>query len=141
MKTDNQKKDTNVLLTVNTKKINPGNVNEAVSFSNEGDSKPGSGKPADFVSEVYRNMKITWYGKAEDAGDTIQILEITRKPSGGAEILDKTFKDPNNDGIVKGKIKDEDVPGDELYNVKFRINNDPNKEFTVDPKLRMLSTD
>lgn len=140
-----EKRHTHVLLTVDTGRINDKNIESCVMFTDdrkESGEKPG--KPQDFISSVDRNMKIYWTGKAQDdtSGDVVEITRVSRKAlGGGSEILERTFRDRNQNGRVIGQIKDRDVKGEELYDVEFRINNDDLKEFTVDPKLRMTSTD
>ncbi len=84
-------------------------------------------------------MKVYWSAVPKDATstETVDVLAIYRKPEGGAEILKTTFKDPNKDGIIIGKIKNKKVNGLEEYSVLIRINGDTIKTFMVDPKLEM----
>lgn len=135
-----QSRDTNVLLTIDTKTINENNVDTKVVFSDDrSDPATNPGNPETFTSIVDKNMKVYWSGvaKDEDSFETIDIIAIYRKPEGGAEILESTFKDPNRDGIVIGKIKNKKVDGLEYYTVVFRINGDTPRTFVVDPKLQM----
>jgi hypothetical protein len=142
----NVKKDTYVLLTIDTKIINETNMDSTIVFSDDrSDPARNPGNPKEFTSIVDKNMKIYWSGIAKDPNSNavIKIIEIIRKQDGGAEILKKTFKDPNKDGIVVGKIKNKKVEGFEYYSVKFSITQgDLITEFEVDPKLQMgLGTD
>ena len=135
-----KKKDTHVLLTIDTRSINENNKNSMVIFSDDrSNPSENPGDPEQYVSLVDKNMKIYWSGQPADANSdkTIDILEVYRKPEGGAEILEKTFRDPNKDGIVIGKVKNKNVTGFENYNIVFRINGDTIQTFTIDPKLKM----
>lgn len=131
---------TNIKVTVDTKKINGSNVEHSVIFTDDnGNStgKPGNAK--DFTSKVEKDKWVIWKGQAQDgkSKDSIQILEVQRKSrDGGAEILASTTR--LQDGTVKGKIKDKDVQGEELYDLTFSINDDPQRTYTIDPKLKML---
>ncbi|RKS50512.1 hypothetical protein BC962_2282 [Gillisia mitskevichiae] len=133
-------KDAYVLLTIDTGKINERNLDSTVVFSNvEGNSVTNSGSPKDFVTTVYKNMKIYWSGEPKDGNSNavIEILDIERKPNGGAKILRFSTKNHQKKGLEM-KIKNKDVEGEELYNVKFSITEGNNiKYFTVDPKLQM----
>lgn len=133
-------RDTNVLLTIDTKTINENNVDSKVVFSDDrSDPISNPGNPSTFTSLVDRNMKVFWSGVPKDADseETIDIIAIYRKPQGGAEILESTFRDPNKDGIVVGKVKNKKVQGLEYYSVVFRINGETPRTFVVDPKLQM----
>lgn len=133
-------RDTNVLLTIDTKTINENNVDSKVVFSDDrSDPISNPGNPSTFTSLVDRNMKVFWSGVAKDpdSDETIDIIAIYRKPQGGAEILESTFRDPNKDGIVVGKVKNKKVQGQEYYSVVFRINGETPRTFVVDPKLQM----
>ena len=135
-----KKKDTHVHLTIDTRSINENNKNSMVIFSDDrSNPSENPGDPEQYVSLVDKNMKIYWSGQPADASSdkTIDILEVYRKPEGGAEILEKTFRDPNKDGIVIGKVKNKNVTGFENYNIVFRINGDTIQTFTIDPKLKM----
>jgi hypothetical protein len=135
-----ESKDTYVLLTIDTKTINENNVDSKVVFSDDrSDPATNPGNPKTFTSIVDKNMKIYWSGvaKDEDSNETIDIIAIYRKPEGGAEILESTFRDPNKDGIVIGKVKNKKVNGLEYYIVVFRINGETPRTFAVDPKLQM----
>ncbi len=135
------KRDTHVLLTIDTKMINETNMDSTIVFSDDrSDPSRNPGNPKEFTSIVDKNMKIYWSGIAKDPNSNavIKIIEIIRKQEGGAEILKKTFKDPNKDGVVVGKIKNKKVGGFEYYSVKFSITQgDLITELEVDPKLQM----
>ena len=134
------RQDTNVLLTVNTDSLNSSNTDVMIVLSDDrSDPSENPGNPSAFTSWVDKNQKIYWSGvpKDENSTDVINILEIYRKTEGGAEILDKTFKDPNKNGVVVGKIKNKKVEGLEYYNIKFMINQDSTRIYDIDPKLRM----
>lgn len=130
--------NTQITITVDTEKINSNNKKQCVVFSDDRDDPPQApGKPEDYVSSVSKNMKVTWVGKSENGQDTVEIHEVSRKSKdGGSKILEKS-KNTSNNGTVEAKVKDEDVSGYELYDVKFRINGE--KEFTIDPKLMMVN--
>lgn len=135
-----ESKDTNVLLTIDTKTINENNVDSKVVFSDDrSDPTTNPGNPESFTSIVDKNMKVYWSGVPQDSdsNETIDIIAIYRKPEGGAEILESTFRDPNRDGIVIGKVKNRNVSGLEYYSVVFRINGETPRTFVVDPKLQM----
>ena len=134
------KQDTNVLLTVDTEKINDANLDVMVMISDDrSDPSENSQKPSEHVAMVDRNMKIYWSAEALDPqlGTTVDVLGIFRKPEGGAEILEASFRDPNKDGVVMGKIKNKKVDGLEYYNILIRVNGETPKTFLIDPKLQM----
>ncbi|TVZ27633.1 hypothetical protein JM83_2683 [Gillisia sp. Hel_I_86] len=137
---DVERRDTHILLTIDTENIDEGNLNATIVFSDDrSDPSENPGNPEKFTSVVDKNMKIYWSGipKDENSTDVIYILEVIRKQQGGAEILKKTFKDPNKDGVVVGKVKNKKVEGFEYYSVKFSINGTTVRTFEVDPKLKM----
>lgn len=131
------RKDTNVLLTVDTENITEENKNESVFISD--DRSDNRALPSQHVAEVDKNMKIYWSAEALDpaSGITVDVVEIFRKPEGGAEILDGVFRDPNKDGVVMGKIKNKKVSGMEYYNIVIRVNGDTPQTYVIDPKLKM----
>ncbi|MGB7784641.1 MAG: hypothetical protein WBL27_00940 [Salinimicrobium sp.] len=136
------KKDTNVLLTVDTEKINDANHDVTVTISDDrSDSSESSRKPSDHITLVDKNMKIYWRAEALDPqlGTTVDVLGIFRKTEGGAEILEASFRDPNKDGVVMGKIKNKKVEGLEYYNILIRVNGENPKTFLIDPKLKMTN--
>jgi len=135
------KKDTHVLVTVNTDSLNRSNMDSMILLSDDrSDPSENPGNPSTFTSLVDKNQKIYWSGVAKDKNstDVINILKIYRKTDGGAVILDKTFKDPDKNGVVVGKIKNKKVEGLEYYNIRFMVNQDSTKIYDIDPKLRMV---
>lgn len=136
------RQDTNVLLTVDTEKINEGNKDEMVFISDDrSDPSENSRKPSDHIALVDKNMKIYWRAEPldPDLGTTVDVLGIFRKTDGGAEILEGVFRDPNRDGIVMGKIKNKKVEGLEHYNILIRVNGETPETFLIDPKLKMVN--
>lgn len=134
------KRDTNVLLRVDTNNITQENYDETVQISDDrSDPSEESRKPSEHVALVDKNMKIYWSASPLDAqsGVSVDVLGIFRKTEGGAEILENVFRDPNRDGIVMGKIKDKDVEGMEYYNLLIRVNGEIPQTFIIDPKLKM----
>ncbi|WP_324720539.1 hypothetical protein [Salinimicrobium sp. HB62] len=134
------RQDTNVLLTVDTEKINEGNKEEMVLITDDrSDPSENSRKPSDHVALVDKNMKIYWSAEPldPDLGTTVDVLGIFRKTDGGAEILEGVFRDPNRDGIIMGKIKNKKVQGLEYYNILIRVNGETPETFLIDPKIRM----
>ena len=134
------REDTNVLLTVDTENITEENYDETVEMSDDR-SNPSevSRKPSEHVARVDKNMKIYWRAQPLDpqTGVTVDVVGIFRKVEGGAEILENVFRDPNQDGIVMGKIKNKNVEGLEYYDILIRINGETPKTFMIDPKLEM----
>lgn len=134
------RRDTNVLLTVDTENITEENKNDFVRISDDRTDIPdNSNIPSEHIAVVDKNMKIYWSAEAlnPETGVTVDVLGIFRKPQGGAEILDGVFRDPNNDGIVMGKIKNKKVDGLEYYNIMIRINAETPQTYLIDPKLKM----
>ena len=135
------KKDTNVLLKVDTENISEGNFDRTVVISDDrSEASEVSGKPSEHVALVDKNMKIYWSAEPMDpeTGVTVDVLGIFRKDEGGAEILERVFRDPNRDGIVMGKIKNKKVQGLEYYNILIRVNGETPQTFMIDPKLKMI---
>jgi len=136
-------KDTDVLITVNTKDINERNIDSTVVFS-EVDSVGTiiSGSPKDFTSTVYKNMKISWAGVPKDATSnaTIDIIDVRRKSdvSDNAKILKFSTKEKKNKK-VEIKVKNKKIPGEEHYDVQIRIiyADNSTKTFWIDPKIKM----
>lgn len=136
----NAKKATNILVTVDTSKINgSSDVDKHVIFTDDNGNSTGKpGNSREFTSKVEKNKWVNWRGQAKGGKptDSVEILDVQRKPkNGGSEILLFTRIE---DGMVTGKIKDKNVQGEELYDLTFRINADAQKTYTVDPKLKML---
>ncbi|MFV8838573.1 hypothetical protein [Salinimicrobium soli] len=134
------REDTNVLLRVDTENITEENYDETVEMSDDR-SNPSevSRKPSEHVALVDKNMKIYWRAEPLDPqlGVTVDVLGIFRKTEGGAEILENVFRDPNQDGIVMGKIKNKNIDGLEYYNILIRVNGETPETYLIDPKLKM----
>jgi hypothetical protein len=134
------RKDTQVLLTVDTKNISESTIEEHVVITDDREgAEAGGSAPSEHIAVVDRKMKIYWRAETLDpqVQATVDVLGIFRKPDGGAEILDGVFRDPNKDGVIMGKIKDKRVEGLEHYNIMIRINEETPRTFVIDPKLRM----
>jgi hypothetical protein len=133
-------KDAYVLLEIDTEKINERNLDSTVVFINVGeDPTTNSGNPKDFLTIVYKNMKINWKGAPKDINSSaiIDILNIERKEEGGAKILKFSTKKNEKKG-VEIKIKNKKIDGQEFYKVKFSITEgNLVRTFEVDPKLQM----
>jgi hypothetical protein len=133
-------KDAYVLLEIDTEKINERNLDNTVVFINVGeDPTTNSGNPKDFLTIVYKNMKINWKGVPKDPNSSaiIDILNIERKEEGGAKILKFSTKKNEKKG-VEIKIKNKKIEGQEFYKVKFSITEgNLVRTFEVDPKLKM----
>ncbi|MGA9326734.1 MAG: hypothetical protein WBV47_11840 [Salegentibacter sp.] len=135
--------DTHVLMAVDTRNINEDNINSNIFFID--DRMVCCNTPVDpenYVSLVDQNRKIYWRGRAldETTGDRIDITAFYRKPEGGAEILESSFADPEQEGVLVGKVRNEQVSGFELYSLEFSIiNGDMVRTYTVDPKLKMTN--
>lgn len=137
-----QKKDTNVLLTVDTSNIIEANKNSCVVFTDDrGDGAETPGHPENYISTVDKDKYISWSGVASDAstGDVINITQVSKKSvNGGSDILKNDTNTPKSgENFIKAKVKDKNVVGYESYNITFNINGDNNKTFTIDPKLQM----
>lgn len=135
-------KDTNVLLRVDTSNITEDTKDEFVFISDDrSDPSENSSSPSEHIALVEKNMKIYWRAEALDpqSGVTVDVLGIFRKPEGGSEILDGVFRDPNQDGIIMGKIKNKKVEGLEYYNIMIRVNGENPKTYVIDPKLKMIN--
>lgn len=135
-----QNKDTRVVVSVDTENITEENMYDYILFSD--DRSDSSEKPINHVAVVDKNMKIYWSGEAMDpeSGVTVDIIEVYRKQEGGAVILDKVFRDTNQDGVVVGKIKNKKVQGFENYNIIIRVNTESPQTFVIDPKIKMSGT-
>lgn len=135
-----ESKDAEVLLTIDTETINENNLNTTVVFSNVGESEQGSsGNPSNFLTTVYKKMKISWKGVPKDQNSTaiIEITDVERKLDGGAKLLRFGTKEYKNKALEM-KIKGRYIEGIEYYNVKFKITEgDSVREFEIDPKLEM----
>lgn len=128
-------KNTNITVKVDTKNINPGNKNKHVTFTDNRGGYQQDGQPENFLSKVSKNMKVIWEGESVNRTDTVEIIEVSRNAAkGGVEILEKS-KNKGKDGKVEAKVKDYEVEGEEIYDIKFTING--GTAFTIDPKLQM----
>lgn len=132
-----QNKDTRVVVSVDTDNITEENKYDYILFTD--DRSGTSKKPIEHVALVDKNMKIYWSGEAMDPESdiTVDIIEVYRKQEGGASILEKVFRDTNQDGVVVGKIKNKKVSGFENYNIIIRVNTASPKTFVIDPKIKM----
>lgn len=135
-----ESKLTSIKVRVDTGKINQNNIEQHVKFSDNHNPNPGNGRPQDFVSTVKKGGKVSWEGIAENnTGDSVEIVEIIPKESEGkGKVLERVENDNGRRGVKIGHIRNQAFKGDEPYSVKFRINDDPAREFLVDPKLRMI---
>lgn len=133
-------KNTWIYVTVDTKTINDRNIDEKVVFSDDRDDPPQKpGKPQDYVSTISPGMKVYWKGMAKDpeSGDTVEITEVNVKDSKNKwKLLDNVESEPGNKGVKVGKVKSQDIKGEEPYYVRFKIEGRKHT-FEVDPKLQM----
>lgn len=132
-------KDTRITMTVDTKKINDGNVAENVFFSDDRDDPPQKpGKPEEYVSTVNKGKNVSWVPKAKDdrGGDTVEIVEINVKEGKGNWKLLEDKPHRGNSGETVAKVRGQSIDGEDAYYVKFRIKGREH-DFIVDPKLKM----
>ncbi len=135
-----ERKDTHILLTVDTETINQNNIDAKVVFSDDRSTpSENPGDPKTFISIVDKNKKVYWSAVPKDpnSGLSIDVLAIFRKEDGGAEIMEDIYIEEGKKGVVVAKIKNKKVLGLENYSVVFRINEDTPRTFVVDPKLEM----
>ncbi len=135
-----ERKDTHILLTVDTETINQNNIDAKVVFSDDrSDPIENPGDPKTFISKVDKNKKVFWSAVPKDPiiDLSIDVLAIFRKEDGGAEIMEDVYIEEGRKGVVVAKIKNKKVFGLENYSVVFRINEDNPRTFVVDPKLEM----
>ena len=133
-------KDTNITLTVDTATISESTKNTAVVFSDDrGDLGETPGDPANYVSSVNKNYKVIWSGVGLNNVGTVQITNVAKE--GGSEIMNNIKETPNNNMTWQAKIKsDASDNAEESYTITIKVNNDPSKVFTIDPKLRISTT-
>lgn len=154
------KKDTHVIVTVDTDGINEQNKNDMVIFSdNRGVPPSKPGYPDDFISTVDMGRKIKWIGKVKDPvedcedliafykDNLVEIKEISiKKEFGCSKILKKNYYyDRNNSGEVVGFVrKGEKCPEEiiaekiiiEGYNITIRVNG--KDWYTIDPQMELV---
>jgi len=153
------KKDTQVIVTVDTSNINETNKNQMVIFSdNRGVPPSNPGHPHDFISTVNRGMKIKWIGRVKDPekdcedikgfyrDNSVEVKEIAIKDKFGcSKILRKNYYyDRNNSGEVIGFVRKadkcpEEIPPETItegYNITIRVNG--NAGYTIDPQMEMV---
>lgn len=133
-------KDAVVQLTVATISIKEKPIESSVLFSdNMGDPKEKPKDSKDYVTTVDRGKTITWTGVSKNGQDTVQIILVSKKKSGGgSDILEEiALGDPKIDSVVVAKIKNKDIKGQESYNISFIINRDKASVYTIDPKLQI----
>lgn len=134
-------KDTVIYVTVDTKNISEGDVDQHVEFSDDrNDPEQEPGKPQDYVSTINPGKKVYWRGVAKDpkSGDTIEITEVeTKNTDGEWKLLVSVGPEQGNSKAREGRIKGKFIKGQESYSVKFRINEGSGNEYMVDPKLQM----
>lgn len=131
----------NVYLSVNAgvdlSTITQQNVKDKVTVSSDGTPPELPGDPRDWEIKVKKNQKINWRGMDDLSRQiTIKIKEISRDANSSVQILKKDqYFDNNNDGVVKGQAKNEQVSGIEYYTIYFIINSLP--KMYIDPRLQM----
>lgn len=137
---EDEGEDTYVTVTVDTENINEDNLNETVFFTDSRSNSTSTvSSPENHIALVNQNRRIYWSGKTLNGNseETIEIIEIYRKPEGGPMILTRTYTDPNLEGTIIGDIRSDYVEGLELYNLVLRINGEDERTFTIDPKIQM----
>ncbi len=137
---EDEGEDTYVTVTVDTENINEDNLNETVFFTDSRSNSTSTvSSPENHIALVNQNRRIFWSGKTLNGNseETIEIIEIYRKPEGGPMILTRTYTDPNLEGTIIGDIRSDYVEGLELYNLVLSINGESERTFTIDPKIQM----
>lgn len=141
--------DTIVVLTVDVKNINIGNINENIVFSDTRNDIETAGDPSDFKTKVDSGKNITWCAIVKPSDDSadyrVCVSSVSKKAvGGGVDILKHgDYGDNNNDGIVVGSVRNNKITGDENYNITIKTWKYVNQEWTgpveypVDPKLSM----
>ncbi len=129
-------KNTEITMLVDTKNIQPNNVDQHVRFK-DNRKNPHPSPPENFTSLVNPKFDVLWNAVADNgAQDTIQITQIGQKVKNGGVDLLKGPPQTNGANGALGKVKDQYVEGQENYFVNFKIN-DTGPEYHVDPKLVM----
>ncbi|MHA6281061.1 hypothetical protein ACXYMT_12850 [Salinimicrobium sp. CAU 1759] len=132
--------NTKIYMIVDTKEIQPGNVDKNVRFKDNRGNKEPQGDPVNFTSDVNAGQKVFWFGQPEDEQrDTIEITGVKRK-NGGPKLLKDIGKDPAHSGAYMARVVDDYIEGLESYSISFRIK-DHKAEYEVDPKIRMVSVE
>ncbi len=141
------KKDTFVIVTVDTCDIEGGNIK--VIFSDNRGDMPGLG--SQFRSKVSPGKRIYWIGKVMEPGEgcevkdmekfydesSVEVKQIEIKNGEESKVLKKNYYyDVNNNGVVFGKIKKSVEAGTfDEYNITILVNG--TIWITIDPQLYM----
>lgn len=128
------KKDTDVLLTVTTTNINQTNKNGKVVFTDNWGDLETPGDPANYVSKVNKNMKITWTAVESDGTTPVTIKGVAKD---GGLVLMKNIKQGDSSNIFTAKIKDgSDIKiGDtESYSITITVNG---TDYPIDPRIKI----
>lgn len=150
---DNQNKDTDVTITVDTGAVNQNNKNSKITFSdNRSDPAENPGDPTNYVSTVSSKKKITFTAVVKDTGtypdDSVAVKLVSKKTTGGGEAILKkdSYSDKDGNGVVVGQVRDDKISGTEQYTVKVEVttnrgNGDGHvistNTYDIDPKLEM----
>lgn len=134
------KQNTTITLSVDTKTITERTKNTATEFTDNRGDTPTPGHPENFTSIVNKNFKVYWSAVGKDDIGTVEILDVV--PDGGKEIIKNIKKKSNNDNNWQweAKVKNDSrtIPGDyESYMIIFKVDNDLDKVFSMDPKLKI----
>jgi len=125
------KKDTDVLLTVTIADINQTNKNSKVVFTDNWGDLETPGDPANYVSKVNKNMKITWTA-LDTGGNPVTIKGVAKD---GGSVLMKNIKQGDSSNIFTAKIKNDTdiVDGDtESYTITITVSG---TDFPIDPRI------
>jgi hypothetical protein len=150
---DNENKDTDVTVTVDTGAVNQTNKNSKITFTdNRSDQAENPGDPTNYVSTVSSKKKLTFKAFVKDPTgyprDSVAVKKVFKKTTGGGvDILKKdSYSDNNNDGIVVCQVRDDKIPGTEQYTVRVDVTVSrgsngsyvlSTETYDVDPKLQM----
>lgn len=133
-------KDTKIYMIVDTKKIQPGRVDDYVEFKDNRNNPNPKKDPANFTSEISAGKKVFWFGEPkEQSQDTIEITGIVRKKKDEPDFLKDLGDDPDHRGAYMAQVIEEYTGGRESYSIRFRIKGHE-AEYEVDPKLEMVPT-
>lgn len=125
--------NTIITLTVDTANINETNKNLMITFTDDQGDTETPGQPGQFESVVNKNSTITWKGVAKNGTDTISITDVSKKTTGGGSDILQEIGNPK-DGIVTARVKNQQVTGDEFYNISLDVSG---TVYTIDPRLKM----